>query len=345
MNNCKKNKGRIKKGGYKTGRGYSGWYMNNDRKKLFLRSKNEFIYAKYLDKCNKHFLTEKMSFNIDNITYKPDFFIYTDNTYSKIEKIIEVKQSQDIANNYLKMFKQYFMSIGIEYDAVFDLYKNYVKNGPVQQSEINVWIEKYVTQYQNIDMRGEKNPMFNVKHKKETKEKIGLRTTEYMKDPIIKARHREGIKNFWKSEKGKKAKKMLSKLRKQDALARKSLFELNNPILVKKCIICNAQFKTRDKEVLCCSINNSSCKHKHNWATGNYTYVNNSARGSQAYATKIKNYLKLVLAHEQNINELNYNDIIRKYKAENLIPKHIGMNLKVIEKYFSTLDNIIGELK
>jgi len=75
-----------------TSRGIQGYYWNKTfNKYVWLRSSWEFIYAKWLDKRNIPWDIEIKVYALDNNeTYKPDFFIFSENK-SKLKYIVEIK--------------------------------------------------------------------------------------------------------------------------------------------------------------------------------------------------------------------------------------------------------------
>jgi transposase-like protein/ribosomal protein S27AE len=89
-------KKRIKKHGpYKTQRkgkdrfGIQGWYWNKGRKKwVWLRSAWEYICACWLDRNGKDWDVEVYQSKIDDVWYRPDFFIYE---CGVLKKVIEIK--------------------------------------------------------------------------------------------------------------------------------------------------------------------------------------------------------------------------------------------------------------
>lgn len=72
----------------KTSRGVQGYYFNESKQKyVWLRSTYEYIYAKWLDKNNIDWDVEVKTYQLENTTYRPDFFIYEDKNLSKIVEI------------------------------------------------------------------------------------------------------------------------------------------------------------------------------------------------------------------------------------------------------------------
>ena len=323
-NNCKKHKGKIKRGGYKNGRGYCGWYTNKDGKRIFLRSKKEYIYAVFLDKINQHFLMEKTIFVIDGVNYKPDFFIY-DEDYKKLLKIVEVKPSRKEAEPYFQ-FREYFKAIGIEYEIEWGIDK--IKRRWITNEELKKWDEQYLENYPQYNMSGELNPMYGMKHSEETKKKIGKQTKKYMKNKDVKKKHSASLKAFWSSEDAKEIKEKYATLRTAEA-------EKKNPVVICKCLFCKKKFKKKlHEEKQTCS---ASCSQKYNWKTGKMEYHGDAQK---TYKTRIIKYLKLAA---ETITADNLQDIVKKLKEDGLVPKHFSLNKKVIEKYFGSVEKLFRE--
>lgn len=71
-------------------RGIQGYYWNKSKSKyVWLRSSWEYIYAKWLNEHNIIWDVEVKTYNLNNTTYRPDFFIF-DNK-DNIISIVEVK--------------------------------------------------------------------------------------------------------------------------------------------------------------------------------------------------------------------------------------------------------------
>lgn len=71
-------------------RGLQGYYYNSTiNKYVWLRSSWEYIYAKWLNAHNIKWDVECKTFNLNEETYRPDFFIYDDN--NNLVSIVEVK--------------------------------------------------------------------------------------------------------------------------------------------------------------------------------------------------------------------------------------------------------------
>jgi len=80
--------GKVKKGNGNN-RGYIGYHTTWDGKYVFLRSKAEFIYARKLDYDRIPYLLEVITYEVNGVKYKPDFFIYDE--YDNLNAIVEIK--------------------------------------------------------------------------------------------------------------------------------------------------------------------------------------------------------------------------------------------------------------
>jgi len=132
------NGGKIKKGNGNN-RGYIGYHTTWDGKTVFLRSKAEFIYARKLDYEKIPYLLEVNNYEINGVKYKPDFFIF-DYEYKNILEIVEVKGLDDkkTALLYLEAFKDYFSSLGVEYNVVWK------QMGTIKKYSLNDEIKEWV---------------------------------------------------------------------------------------------------------------------------------------------------------------------------------------------------------
>jgi len=325
MNYCKKKNGKIKLGGNKNGRGYCGWYTNKDGKKIFLRSKKEFIYASYLDKNNQHFLMEQTIFEIGEIRYKPDFFIY-DSTYVNLLKIVEIKENRKEAQKYLA-YIEYFKNIGIIYEVIYNT--DTIKRKWLTDEELSLWTQQYIEKYPKYDMCGELNPMFGIKHKESTKKKIGDQTRKYMKDPTIKQKQKDGLKKFWASPRG-------IEIRAKNAEYQRLHSPRISPVIERECEYCHKKFlvKQNNPKITC----TQSCCAKLNFKK----YGPHKINGKLSYSTRLLKYLKIIQPYLQNYA---YAEALIICKKNNLIPKNFAMGLNIIEKYFTNLQNAIKLLE
>jgi hypothetical protein len=249
------NGGKVKKGTLKN-RGYIGYHTTWDNKRVFLRSKAEFIYARVLDIKKIHYMLECVTYQIKDKRYKPDFFIF-DSKYKTIKKIVEITGLDDkkTALKYRDMYTQYFNSIGIEYEVVWK-YQAIITKYQLHE-DIKTWVNTSISTYDHIsDVSGENNPMFGKSHNASTIEKIRTKakerqTLEYRK------KNSEAQKAFWNTERGKQRKLEISVECKERA-------KRKNPIVDKECKNCNNLFqdKLKSKKEFC----SGQCNRKWSYA-------------------------------------------------------------------------------
>jgi len=224
----------------RTSRGYCGWYKNNKNVKVYLRSKLEFIVAKWLDILNKNYKTESIIYNINGKGYKPDFFIY--NNYN-IKYIIEVKYSKKEAFEYINKYYNYFKNINIKYIVLYKRHTNKLINKYCLKYDVEEWINK--SSLIQHDMKGCKNPHFGFKHSNKTKKFIGFKTSERMKDPEFKKIHSKAIKRSFTNDR-RKVLSDFQKNRMKDPKIREWLSDINRlynkKLITNTCLECNKKF-------------------------------------------------------------------------------------------------------
>lgn len=139
--------------------GYCGYTeLMKNGKQYYCRSTAEYIYVNWFFEKeyvkNKDLKYEERIFIFDNFKYKPDFFIYQDN---KLIKIIEIKtDDRFIKSSNYKIIKQYFKSIGIKYEVIFNM-SNLMLDLPGIKNKIKNW-KKNSTIKNNT--AGKLNPKF-----------------------------------------------------------------------------------------------------------------------------------------------------------------------------------------
>lgn len=166
-------------------RGYSGWIKIRNEK-IYVRSKNEYIYLIYFDKVlplNWKIKSEERIYHYKDYSYKPDFFIYNDE--NKLIKIYEIKDNKKSIGKKYKIFEEFFEKNKIEFEIVHN--SNLIlKQNPEIKSLFTKWKNKYAIIPK--DMSGENNPMYGVKQSKKTKrlisEKAKKRWDEKYSDEI-----------------------------------------------------------------------------------------------------------------------------------------------------------------
>lgn len=111
---CELQKGNIKRG-FTNRRSYVGYYNTTSNMRYYLRSKIEFVVARWLDLAGINFKYEAKTFSINGVNYKPDFFHIV---HGKIRTIIEVKPDKKTALLYYQSYNSYFKELGIRYVVV-----------------------------------------------------------------------------------------------------------------------------------------------------------------------------------------------------------------------------------
>ena len=168
-------------------RGYCGYHISWDNKRIWLRSKGEFIFASYLDSIKEYYLCEKKTYTIDEYNYKPDFIIYKDSTYTEIKKIVEIKSGYKTYDNmelYEDIFKPFILNLNIDFEIFFKhtYFDSLIKKLKLEE-KLKKWIDDSINIYSAMDRKGERNPSFGVSRTDETKRKIGDKTIERCKNP------------------------------------------------------------------------------------------------------------------------------------------------------------------
>lgn len=198
---------RGKQGSDRTSRGYCGWHTTLAGNQVYLRSKLEYIVAKWLDMKNVTYRTESHIYYIDGLSYKPDFFIH--NKRGNLVRVIEVKYTNDEKIEYLTKYKSFFNSIGISYvvlskkqiDKIEKKYKS-IKH------DADVWCIESASIIH--DMRGEKNPHYGLVHSDNTKKIIGDSTKRRFETVDFKKKHRDAMLNWMTDERKEHLSKIMT---------------------------------------------------------------------------------------------------------------------------------------
>ena len=158
--------------------GYAGFY-----KGMFLRSSYEYVYCKILEFEKIKFKVEEKTYTLDDGSkYKPDFHLYTNK--NKLFKIVEIKSGRksDIEKNkkQIKLLQKLLPDIEIVVLFIKEL-RILCNNANYNFYKLSEeW--KHMAKGRNIN-KGELNPMYNNKHSKQTKSKIGTKSKERWQDP------------------------------------------------------------------------------------------------------------------------------------------------------------------
>lgn len=320
--------GKVKKGNYSGGRGYCGWFTKKNGEEVFLRSKLEFIYAKYLDLNNIDFLMEKEIFNINGKKYKPDFFIYKDDA---IKKIIEIKGNSTLKEQYLFLYKEFFVNKGIEYAVLCDTdLKDYVKKYDI---DINKWIDFSIETQEIADVKGKNNPRYGFHLSEKEKEYQRNLCKKRFEDKAFRIKHQESIREAMTPS----VRKKISEARKNRP---KKVYEYENKI----CCICNKIFKVRKNSSINITTCSGKCLHIKRKKEGLLNYSTGSKLHTSYKARLIKESKKFIYNYISGNNlKLEWDLIIDKVKKENIIPKNLGISLNTINKVFSNFDNYLKE--
>lgn len=120
-------------------RGVQGYYLNRSTNSLvWLRSSWEYIFAKWLDKTNHNWKIEDVCYQIDDMIYRPDFFIFDENW--KLIKIVEIKGYWD--NNSEKALKLN-ETLKIDVIIIRDIEK-YIPSDSKYHKELSEWKTKRI---------------------------------------------------------------------------------------------------------------------------------------------------------------------------------------------------------
>lgn len=315
--------GKVKRGNGNN-RGYIGHHTTWDGKYVFLRSKAEFIYARKLDYDRTPYLLEVLTYEVNGVKYKPDFFIY-DSSYSDIKAIVEVKGLDDktTALSYFKSYKKYFDMLGIDYSVVWKQMSTIKKYS--LENDIIEWVKKSIEQYDNIsDVSGENNPMYNNKHSDKTKKLIGDKVKERCSDSEYTKMLSNAQKVYWNSIDG-------LAMRKQISVKRKNHAKKSNPIIISSCNNCGDNFNKNqnNKNEFC------SCKCKKNWLRKNVENYGKHTK-TTSYQNQLKTYIDKIISTygiSFDVYIMNIETITKQAKLDKIIPKNKGISLKTLIKF------------
>jgi len=105
------------KGCYYKGSHYDSLYQG----KIWLRSSYELAYAKYLDSINEIWYYEIKTFDLENMTYTPDFFLPRENKFIEIKgymndiSLIKITKFLEQYNeNFEILYKEDLIKLGIK---------------------------------------------------------------------------------------------------------------------------------------------------------------------------------------------------------------------------------------
>lgn len=162
-------------------RGYGGYY--ND---TYLRSSLEFAYAYYLDEKEIEWDYEIKRYDLEGVSYKPDFYILKN---GEIDYIVEIKSEENRHEGLKKVNKlKELYGLDVRLVTYKDLLKIYQTEMPISLNKARtIWKEEYKTSYQQ-NVSGENNPMFGKTHSQETKLILSNKGKERFKDEKFRSK-------------------------------------------------------------------------------------------------------------------------------------------------------------
>lgn len=308
----------------RSSRGYCGYFNGN-----YLRSLNEYIVAFYLEylKTKYPYLTygvEDKIYQIDSISYKPDFFIYQNNN---LWGIIEVKDpsAKKTAKDYSRKFSKFFGNRGIRYVVIYKerFFNKMQRKACMTEDIINEWKEN--STYNPI---GENNPRWGSKTNDVTKRKIGDKTKERFEDNTFREKHRQSM---IKAMNDPERIKNLSLKAKE----RQKKINPKHTVVCPECgitkIITNSEYNRlwKNNPIKGCS---SACTKKLNQKNGTI-YRKGVDYDHKSIKKRFQNEIKKIGLKGGKIS----NNQIAKAKEKGIIYLHSPLSEKSLLKYFRTL--------
>lgn len=329
---------KLQKEGNSNARGYCGWHTTWDGINCYLRSLGEYVVACMLDAKQIPYKTEICTYIVDNRPYKPDFFLFTDTTYTRFEKIIEVKSQSDVksAKYYNDMFSKFFADINIQYEVIFRF--DSLKRLYCDKTKQRDWIDK--TKNNSQTLTGEFNPMYGVKHRESTKQLIGMKAKQRFENEDYKNNIRQKVKTFFTTQRGEQVKSFLRELRKQEANKRKQAYD-QLPDVVSTCKECGNEIIAKKSIDFCCH----QCERK--WSYQNIDGYGTHKNKQEAGFKRIWTYLNKIMSYYDLTADVlieSLDEWVNKSKADNIIPKNKGLSYQTLLK-FNVIEDQNGKIK
>ncbi len=305
----------------KSSRGYNGYFKGH-----YLRSLKEYMFAEFLEHKKKEYkgLTysvEDKIYQISDLSYKPDFFIYS---FGVLKAIVEIKDpsAKKEALAYQQAFTKYFNNMGLHYVVIFkDKHFNKMNRiSNMTEQSIKKWRQSSV-----YDCIGRHNAHYGFKHSKESLTLIGIQTKKRFQKKEYRERH------------SKKMKEVMSdpEIRKNLSLKQKAVQAIRNPKHTVVCPYCG-------KSLI---IGNGA--YKQHWE-------NNPLKGCSTQCTKKlkekngtvykkgvdvehKSLRKRLQREVKLINNLS-EDSIKKAKRDGVIHNNSPLSISTLKKYFNSID-------
>ena len=157
---------------------YSGEYNSH-----YLRSSYEYIFAKILEKQNIKYDVETITYELEDRSYTPDFFIYDDN--DKLIEIVEIRGYKLDIQERIKDTQelQSFLGDNVKVSLITDLdMKRICKNNNLSFYKLEKeWKDNANSSTDGF--AGSRNPMYNRVHSEETRKLISKGVKKKCEDP------------------------------------------------------------------------------------------------------------------------------------------------------------------
>lgn len=326
--------GTLKKASFKNGRGYCGYHTTWDSKIVFCRSMLEKIQCMLLDKAQVYYLLERQVYIINDSTYKPDFFIYSDSDYKNLCSIIEIKDTQKECTLYISLYKNFFNSLGIEY-AVLTYNRSYYK----KHIEFKEALAEYIQNSDSHNMSGKNNPAYGMVFSEARVQQHKLSMMECQSREAVREKRSKSMKLRYAEDDALRMSIGLKQRAYQEGLRLKKYGQKKQNI----CMFCGATVDTYVK------LDKQYCKKascKGSWC--NYkAKLNGNSGHLHTDEDKNKIMYNLLLKHGLKLQSI-YNkvdvDTILLYKNE-YCRKNSRFSVKSIIKYYITLESYIQKIK
>jgi len=317
----------VKRGGsLSISRGYCNWHTTWSGKKVFLRSKLEFIFASKLDSERVEYDTEVFTYKIDGgASYRPDFFIYDG---ADLKSIVEIKSTKREADEYEALYGNLIRETGVEYAVLWEKQLNLIAKQLNLKDAIEDWILRSIAETASLDMRGSHNPRFGVACSEVTKRKIGEKAKERFRDEAYREKCKESNRCFRNSPAGLENLARFRAIRKSQEAAKRDFYRERR---MTTCVVCGAPFEKRGSRSKTCSdacLRTLKAEIAPKVVPPHLAYVR--------YQSRLKKVCVEIMARRglsfpELIREMD--TIVKEDKNQGLIPKTLGLTVKSVEKY------------
>jgi len=172
-------------------RGYSGFYKDD-----YLRSSYEYVYCKILEQKQLKYKIEEIKYDLQGISYIPDFHIY-DNK-NKLIEIVEIKSNNQIEiDKTIEKIKMLEMVVNVPVRLY--LLKDLKEECKYLNLQIDDLIKYWINNSIGNPMNGIKNPMFGKNHREETKKLISEASLKRCESKEYRDKISKGLIEFKKA--------------------------------------------------------------------------------------------------------------------------------------------------